>query len=570
MQSIRNLSILCLYLLAFSAHAYDFPSAQSPYVIDQQVKQEMLLGYKLDLLEDKAAKYSLDEVVALAQAGEFQSILKRSEYSFGTTSSAWWVHFTLVNNSEQPQRLVLRQSYSLIDSLKLWEVVKGHLQSRETGDMLPFVQREISSNALSFILNIEPKSTHTFFLRYQTSGALTVDLSIYDLIAYSEAQANKQMLQGVFYGAVLALVLYNIFILLIVRDVSYLLYVIYILTFGLFISSFSGYSSQYIWPESPWLANVGLLFFWGALVAMALVFSKQFLNLKVYSPRLNLIANIFIIIAMCCSVAALFLPYTMVVNILFLLAPPSYILILIAGYQGIKQGSMVASYFLAAWTILLIAAVIGTLLSAGIIPEYASYSPYIIEFGALIEMVLLSIALASRIRNLQQDTQTDGLTQLYNRRFFDTEFSRLLQLSKRQQRSVALLLIDIDFFKQFNDNFGHDQGDLVLQQVSQLLKRIARQTDYVCRYGGEEFAIILPDTDVEGAEMIAERMREAVEQHTVNEQRVTISIGVAVYKGDNMGGIELFKKADLSLYEAKRSGRNKVIFFSDSLNQADA
>ena len=570
MQFIRNLSVLCLCLLAFSTHAFDFPPAQSVYVIDHQGKQGEQLGYNLDLLEDKDASYSLNDVVALAQAGEFQSSLKRSEYSFGTTSSAWWVNLTLVNNSEQPQKLVLRQGYSLIDSLKLWESIDGHVQSRETGDMLPFEQREIATNALVFILNLAPKSTHTLFLRYQTSGALTIDLSLYDLVTFSEAQANKQMIQGVFYGAVLALVLYNIFILLIVRDISYLLYIVYVLTFGMFISSFSGYSSQYIWPESPWIANIGLLFFWGALVAMALVFSKQFLNLKFYSPRLNLTANIFICIAMCCSVAATFLPYATVVNVLFLLAPPSYILILIAGYQGIKHGLKVATYFLAAWAILLIAAVIGTLLSAGVIPEYASYSPYIIEFGALIEMVLLSIALASRIRNLQQDTQTDGLTQLYNRRFFDTEFSRLLKLSKRQHRPVALLLVDIDFFKQFNDKFGHDRGDLVLQQVSQLLKQIARQTDYVCRYGGEEFAIILPDTDAEGAEMIAERMREAVEQRTANEQRVTISIGVAVYNGDSMSEIELFKKADLSLYEAKRSGRNKVIFFNDSLMPTDA
>jgi len=567
---IRILPLLCLCLFSFSAHAFDLPQAQSAFVIDQPHKQNDQLGYKLDLLEDKDASYSLDEVVALAKTGEFQTSLNRPEHSFGTTPSAWWVHFTLVNHSDQPQRLVLRQGYSLIDSLKLWENIDGHLQSRETGDMLPFSQREISSNALVFILNVAPKSTQTFFLRYQTSGALTIDLSLQDLVSFSETQANKQMLQGGFYGAVLALVLYNIFILFIVRDISYLLYVVYALTFGMFISSFSGYSSQYIWPESPWLANIGLLFFWGALVAMALVFSKQFLNLKFYSPRLNFIANVFITIALCSSVAAIFLPYSFVVNVLFLLAPPSYLLIMIAGYHGIKQGSMVATYFLAAWASLLVAAIIGTLLSAGIIPAYASYSPYIIEFGALIEMVLLSIALASRIRSLEQDTQTDGLTQLYNRRFFDTEFSRLLKLSRRQQRSVALLLIDIDFFKQFNDSFGHDQGDLVLQQVSQLLKKIARQTDYVCRYGGEEFAIILPDTDDDGAEMIAERMREGVEQLAVNERRVTISIGVAVYKGDSIDEAELFKNADLSLYEAKRSGRNKVIFFNEDLLQADA
>lgn len=565
MRVLPGLLLLSLMLLTQMVTASSLPAASSPYILNAGFEKNTQIGLNLDILEDKYASLSIEGAISAAEKGEFLRST-RGEHSVGTTTSAWWARLTLINKTDQLQELVLQQGYPHIDKLQLWEEVNGQLQQRETGDMLPFSQREIAVNALPFLLKVAANSTHTVFLRYKTSGAMSIDLTIYKPIAFAEAKAAKQMIQGIFYGALIALALYNLFIFFIIRDSSYFYYVAYIVTFGLFIAGFSGYNAQYLWPESPWLSNISLLFFWGIVIAMALVFSKRFLNLKLDAPYLNHIANIFIVIAVCCSVAALYLPYAAVIKVLFLLAPPSYLLILIAGYKAIQRGSVPALYFMTGWATLMVTAIAATLISAGIIPEYASYSPYIIESGAFVEMILLSIALASRIRNLEQDLLTDGLTSLYNRRFFDIELPRMYNLSKRHQKPLSLLLVDIDKFKDFNDTYGHDQGDIALQKVSMLLAQEARHSDYVCRYGGEEFAIILPNTLQSDASRIAERMRSMISKYEIEGKYLTVSIGVAIYDGeDNMDVKTLFKNTDESLYKAKQNGRNRVVEFDAAL-----
>jgi len=561
MNTLRYALTLILSLFFLSVQAASLPASTAPYIVGSDFVQDTHIGLHLDLLQDEAANLSIHDVINAAEMGRFTRSEHRQQ-SFGTTSSVIWAHLSLVNTSDHPQELVLFQGYPQIDSMRLWETSNGHLRSRDAGDTLPFSQREIATNSLAFIVNLEPNSKHTLFLRYQTSGSMSLDLSLYKPIAFAEAMSVKQMIQGIFYGALFALALYNLFIFFIVRDVNYLLYVLYIVTFGMFIASFSGYTSQYIWPESPWLANIGLLLFWGGVIAMALFVSKYFLSLKKNLPAINLIANIFITIALMCSFAALFLPYKVVVNVLFLLAPPSYLLILYAGYKSIKKGSIPARYFTVSWALLLLAATVATLISAGVIPEYASFSPYIIELGAFVEMVLLSIALASRIRSLEQDSMTDGLTGLFNRRFFDVQLARLFSISNRENSSLALLVIDVDNFKQFNDTYGHDQGDIALQQVSLKLSQAGRKSDYVCRYGGEEFAVILPNTEIAIANRIAERIRSQVEINDMNGKTVTVSVGVSIYNGeDDLDVSHLFKRADDALYQAKQSGRNKVSIY---------
>lgn len=561
MNTLQSALTLILSLFFLSVQAASLPASSAPYIVGSDFSQATHIGLQLDLLQDETTKLSIHDAIKAAEMGRFIRSEHRQQ-SFGTTSSVWWVHLSLVNTSDHAQELILFQGYPLIDSIRLWESSNGQLRARNAGDTLPFSRREVATNSLSFIVKLKENSQHTLFLRYQTSGSMSLDLSLYKPIAFAEAMSVKQIIQGIFYGALFALALYNLFIFFIVRDVNYFLYVLYIVTFGMFIAGFSGYTAQYIWPESPRLVNTSLLLFWGGVIAMALVFSKHFLSLKKNLPIINLIANIFIAIALICSLAALFLPYSIVINTLFLLAPPSYILILFAGYKSMQKGSSPARYFTLSWVLLLLAATVATLISAGVISEYASFSPYIIELGAFVEMVLLSIALASRIRNLEQDSMTDGLTGIFNRRFFDMQLSRLFSISNRENSSLALLVIDVDNFKQFNDRHGHDQGDIALQQVSLMLSLAARKSDYVCRYGGEEFTVILPNTEIAIANKIAERIRSQIENNDINGKAVTVSVGVSVYNGkENIEVKNLFKRADDALYQAKQSGRNRVSIY---------
>ena len=164
---------------------------------------------------------------------------------------------------------------------------------------------------------------------------------------------------------------------------------------------------------------------------------------------------------------------------------------------------------------------------------------------------------------------TDYLTGLKTRGYFEQQLELEFKRAERRRQKFALLMIDIDHFKQLNDTFGHHAGDQVLRDVASILMKDMREVDTVARYGGEEFVIILPETTESGGRYVAQRLRRAVEHakffagspQTI--QHLTISIGIAVYDTDAQFKRDLIEFADAALYSAKHSGRNQVILYSE-------
>lgn len=165
-------------------------------------------------------------------------------------------------------------------------------------------------------------------------------------------------------------------------------------------------------------------------------------------------------------------------------------------------------------------------------------------------------------KSFERQAVTDALTELPNRRYFENAFEAYLKEFNAVGKSLGLLVLDLDFFKSVNDNYGHDIGDLVLREVALRLHAITRSHDIVARLGGEEFAVVAPFTNHEQLLSIAERYRSNIESLKVDIGnlilRPTVSIGVATNEGDNIDIHEMFKRADHKLYEAKNSGRNRV------------
>ncbi len=153
----------------------------------------------------------------------------------------------------------------------------------------------------------------------------------------------------------------------------------------------------------------------------------------------------------------------------------------------------------------------------------------------------------------------DGLTGLYTHRYFQELLTQELEKAKNYSYSLTLLMIDTDKFKQYNDNFGHPEGDKLLKNIANILTKNVRKSDYVCRYGGDEFAIILVNTKKQDAYYIAERIRQNYSVLKKGDIQVSASIGIASYPDDAITKDDLIKKADTALYEAKRTGRNKVV-----------
>lgn len=158
---------------------------------------------------------------------------------------------------------------------------------------------------------------------------------------------------------------------------------------------------------------------------------------------------------------------------------------------------------------------------------------------------------------LAAQRHTDGLTGIANRSAFDKRLEEEVDRARRHEQSLSLLMIDVDRFKDYNDTFGHAAGDDVLKQVARVLDGIGRSSDFVARFGGEEFTVILPETALAGAVIMAERFRRGIANATWEHGAATISVGVAELI-DGTFATELLKSADLALYAAKAAGRNRV------------
>ena len=178
----------------------------------------------------------------------------------------------------------------------------------------------------------------------------------------------------------------------------------------------------------------------------------------------------------------------------------------------------------------------------------------------------------NQIYTLRYENVIDPLMGIYNRRYFDAQLAKEIKRAYRYNLPLSMLLLDIDHFKNINDTFGHYIGDLVLKNLGSLLRKNLRETDIIARYGGEEIAVIAPNTPISSAEILAQRLRLEIEKSTIlpvnkseNRQEInlTISIGVSDLGKKNIDAQMLIKKTDQALYKAKQNGRNRVVIFKD-------
>jgi diguanylate cyclase (GGDEF)-like protein len=182
----------------------------------------------------------------------------------------------------------------------------------------------------------------------------------------------------------------------------------------------------------------------------------------------------------------------------------------------------------------------------------------------LVELTAMAVASLNLRSKLEHQSIRDSLTGLFNRHFMEIALERELRRASRQSKMVAVLMLDVDYFKKFNDTFGHEAGDSVLREVAETLRQSVRNEDIICRYGGEEFVAILPEISLEGALERAEFLRRMVSEirtrfRGTGLREITISIGVAMYPQNSETTEQILRAADRALYEAKSRGRNCVV-----------
>lgn len=590
-----------LSLLALTVSLAWMPQAEA--LVQVPLGGALYLTDEMVFLEDKSKNLTLEDVRA---AKGWQQVSEKG-FSKGYNNSAWWLKFDTLNPYKTGNWL-LEVAYPVLDYLSVYIADEtGGLRRLNLGDKLPFAQRPIEHRTFLVPLDLRPNQVVTIYLRIASSSSVQVPLVIWEHDQFLKAQSTESLLHGVIFGSLIIMALYNLLVYTVLRDRSYIYYVCYIFCLILFAGGLYGWNFRYFWPTATRWNDQSILFFLAGLVYFATLFCWTFLDVKTLKQKWVAIwFKVHIAVLPMFMAASLILPYEIVVRVLVPVGAVSCNVGLVSGVLAWRQGRPSAAVYTIAWGFLFAGGIVLALSKAGVIAQ-TLVTNYALQFGSVLETVLLSFALAQRInseRLLRLDAQnkllelqvqtnveleervvartheleqvnkklkdlsdTDQLSGLKNRRFFDVFLAKEFATSFRERTTIGILLIDIDNFKSINDTYGHTVGDQCIQAIAkQLPASVSRLTDVVARYGGEEFCIVLPHTDAAGALHVANRSLAAIREiHCPVDNaviRFTCSIGCHTEVPSQLKGMkEFIDRADLALYEAKKTGKDKVVVY---------
>jgi diguanylate cyclase (GGDEF)-like protein len=526
------------------------------------------IGESAQFLKEDGNRLNLSDAVTAYRSGAF--IQGTSPVlNFGIGSNPVWIHFAVDNPTAAPVHRLLSLDNAWLDHIDVYFQHQGKtVATYRVGDTLPFAQRPVDSRFFVFDQAFGP-GVSDVFMRIATPDPMVVPIHLLSRDALRIRQTQQEFSYGIVYGFLLALMAYNAILYLNLRSTRYLYYSIYLAMFVAMNIAYTGHGFAWFWPDSvnwqQW-ANPILMFLFGS---SGLLFAIRFLDLQVYFPRMRKAVMGFCALFGALLAAAILLGSQKVA----LLAAFSFAflfsgIMLVLGIISVRAGQKPAKYFLIAALSAMVGALLTTLSVWGFIP-YNSWTFRAVEIGMQIDATLLALALAYQLRMGQEEriraerlAQLDPLTGLNNRRAFYDKTSPFWSHAIRHGHNTVIMLLDVDLFKQVNDTLGHAHGDAVLKALSVILRQSLRQGDVLARWGGEEFIMFLPETNLQEATSLAERLRTKIAEtcipHEAGETCVTASFGVAQKEPHHATLDALIASADECLFQSKQQGRNRV------------
>ncbi|WP_293268862.1 diguanylate cyclase [Neptunomonas sp.] len=564
--SFSSIFKLVIMLIAMSSFVSSVSANDTEKVLTvNALKSAIDLTPYINILEDSSKKLTYQDFSKPEVLQQFKPLDKAA--NFGFSESVWWVKLKIVNNDKQSQKVTIRQNYPLIDYVDFHsQQINGIWTSYSTGDRRDFSTRPINFKDFLFPVDLAAKTETIVFMRFESSGPINIGLDLQSETSLFDAVSSNHLITGIYFGGLLILIFYNLLLFVAIKDRTFIYYLLYLASYGLFFAVMNGLAFQYFWPKNPWLANQSLIILLSLSLIWSLQFSRSILSIREISPISNHITSGLITISVISLLISPFTPYKLIIIPISIITILCTIQLMAMGFVALSKGSKPALYYLIAWSTLLIGIFTYMLKSFGVLP-HNTLTQNGQQLGSLIEMVLLSIAMSSKVSEFKKGSYMDSLTNLPNRRFFDERVLKEFEHSHNKKEGLlSLLIIDVDNFKQYNDTYGHKQGDEALKFVGRKLQSTARKNTIPCRYGGEEFAVILPKTSAEQAAVVAERIRHSIEKENFQRRNLTVSVGIATLEESNFSSHHLlFEAADQALYCAKANGRNRSEYFQATI-----
>ena len=420
-----------MYRLLLLLLSLVFSSLAGAVTFDEHVRA-LPLGQGMYVFEDVRGDASIDDVDSPAVQGSFR-LHDKPVLNAGYSRSVFWLRLDLhylPQQAEGPRNWLLELAYPPLDHLELYlpDADGGFALAQRTGDALPFDSRQIRQNNYLFELNLQPNQSKRIYLRLESQGSIQAPLTLWSPNAYLEAQPGRIYVLGIIYGVLLVMLVYNLFIFLSVRDTSYLYYILYIASFGLYQVSVNGAGIEYFWPDSPWWANAATPFLIGSAALFGCQFARSFLHTAEHSPWIDRLLLLLMVCGAAVMILALSVSYATALRLATYLALLFTVVIFAAGVLAWLRGMRVARYFIFAWSAFLIGGIVNTLMVLGYLPN-VFLTMYASQIGSALEVGLLSLALADRINAMKE------------------ERTRILQEAGRKLESLNQELADSNRFK---------------------------------------------------------------------------------------------------------------------------
>lgn len=528
---------------------------------------EQALGRYLGTLVETGPPLALTDAIARQRQGEF-STTEQAVPKFGIGSPPVWLHLAVSNDSDQPVRRQLQLETSWIDRIEVYHTHGTALVGQWlAGDGDAAVLHPLPGLGYVFDLQLPP-GRNDIYLRLATTDPLVVPLRLLDTTQAATLKQQHDYGYGLLYGFLLALIAYNAMLFIGLRERGYLDYTLYLGSFVVLHLAYSGHAYAWLWPDQAVFQQYAIPLLMVIFSCLGLRFASGFLNLRQHAPLANRLVYWLIVTILGLVFGAVLLQNPQAaVTIAFLFVLIFSVTMVWLGIITIRHGRIAGRYFIAAALTTLLGSTTTALAVWQGLP-YSTPAFHAAGWGVVFEGILLALALAYRMRQHQnarlqaeQLARIDPLTNLLNRRAFFEHAGPLWSAALRNQRPLSVIMADIDHFKNINDNHGHATGDKVLAAVSRRLAEACRNSDIAARWGGEEFVMLLQDTDARQAAQLAERLRAEIAGLKLgpagHSPKLSASFGIA-----QLGAHEsldlLIREADQWLYRAKQNGRNRV------------